>query len=63
MHLVHFLIVTMVGPGMQKIKRGLVLCWNAKRGQDEMGEGLSVNFECSGFHSTVLYELREQWSI
>lgn len=30
MNFVHFLIVTMVGPGTQKIKRGLVLCWNAK---------------------------------
>lgn len=43
MHLVHFLIMAMVGLGAQQIKWGLVLYWNAKVWQDEMEGGLSVS--------------------
>ena len=43
MHLVHSLIVAVVGLGTQQIKWGLGLRWNAKMQQDERKEGLSVS--------------------
>lgn len=42
-HLVHVLIVAMVGLGTQQIKWGLALCWNVKLQQGEMEGGLSVS--------------------